>query len=326
MTALTLAPGRVRCGAAWAALLLAAAPAAADDAAGAKTTHTYKTVGEMPVRADVYRPPDGHARPAVVWIHGGALLIGGRKGVPDDLLRLCRAEGAVLVSIDYRLAPATKLPAIVEDVHDAVRWLRAQGPKLFAIDPDRIVVAGGSAGGYLTLMTGVGVEPRPKALVSYWGFGEVDADWLTTPSPHFRARTPVGPRDEVFREVLTNSADNPAATPARVELFHYLRQNGLWCKEVTGFDPAADRRKLDPFCPARNVTPAYPPTLLIHGTADTDVPVGASETMAAALAREKVPHELIVVRGAGHGLGGGDKALVADAHERALAFIRKHLK
>jgi hypothetical protein len=44
------------------------------------------------------------------------------------------------------------------------------------------------------------------------------------------------------------------------------------------------------------------------------------------LARFKVPHELIMVRGAGHGLGGGDKKQVADAHRRALAFIRKHLQ
>jgi dipeptidyl aminopeptidase/acylaminoacyl peptidase len=44
------------------------------------------------------------------------------------------------------------------------------------------------------------------------------------------------------------------------------------------------------------------------------------------LTRHKVPHELITVRGAGHGLSGGDKKAVADAHDKALAFIRKHLK
>ena len=69
-----------------------------------------------------------------------------------------------------------------------------------------------------------------------------------------------------------------------------------------------------------------PPTLLIHGTADNDVPVTASEVMAAQLAQHRVAHELITIPGAGHGLGKGDKKLVADAHERALAFIRRHLK
>ena len=70
----------------------------------------------------------------------------------------------------------------------------------------------------------------------------------------------------------------------------------------------------------------YPPTLLIHGTEDTDVPYELSAAMAKELERHKVPHELVTVKGAGHGLAGGDKQAVADAHARALAFIRRHLK
>jgi dipeptidyl aminopeptidase/acylaminoacyl peptidase len=95
---------------------------------------------------------------------------------------------------------------------------------------------------------------------------------------------------------------------------------------VTGFDPATQRRQLDPYCPVRRLTSAYPPILMVHGTADTDVPYEESAAMARGLARLKVPHQLITVRGAGHGLAGGDKKMVADAHRRALAFIRKHLK
>ena len=53
----------------------------------------------------------------------------------------------MVVSIDYRLAPETKLPAIVEDVQDACRWVRERGPKLFRIAPERLAVMGGSAGG-----------------------------------------------------------------------------------------------------------------------------------------------------------------------------------
>jgi dipeptidyl aminopeptidase/acylaminoacyl peptidase len=65
---------------------------------------------------------------------------------------------------------------------------------------------------------------------------------------------------------------------------------------------------------------------MVHGTADTDVPYEESVAMARGLARLKVPHQLITVRGAGHGLAGGEKTMVADAHRRALAFIRQHLK
>jgi acetyl esterase/lipase len=128
-----------------------------------KRTYTYKTVGDIRVRADVYRPDDGKVRPVVVWLHGGALIVGSRADVPKDLLALCRSEGYVLVSFDYRLAPEVKLPAILDDLRDAFRWLRERGPKLFHANPARVAVAGRSAGGYLTLMAGVCVRPRPPA-------------------------------------------------------------------------------------------------------------------------------------------------------------------
>src|SRR5262249_58321917 len=118
-----------------------------------KKTYTNKTAGDTKIEADVYRPKDATVRPVLVWIHGGAMVMGSRGGVPRDLLDLCRSEGYCLVSIDYRLAPEVKLPAIIEDVKDALRWVREQGPKLFAIDPKKIVVSGGSAGGYMALMT-----------------------------------------------------------------------------------------------------------------------------------------------------------------------------
>ena len=72
----------------------------------------------------------------------------------------------VVVSIDYRLAPQVKLPAIIEDVPDACDWVRERGPELFRIRSDELFVLGQSAGGYLTMMAGLRVQPRPSALVS----------------------------------------------------------------------------------------------------------------------------------------------------------------
>jgi acetyl esterase/lipase len=316
----------------WAAtaLALACPPTVAPrpEAAFSKKTYTYKTVDKVKIQADVYRAEDDAARPVVVWLHGGALIMGGRTGVPQRLLDLCRAEGYVLVSFDYRLAPEVKLPAIIEDVQDAFRWLSEQGPKLLHTDPDRVVVTGGSAGGYLTLMTGFSVKPRPRALVAYWGYGDVDGDWYTKPSDHYRKQVALVGKEEAYKAVggpvLTNT--DGGGQKARGRFYHYLRQNGLWTREVTGFDPAKEPRKLDPYCPVRNVSADYPPTLLVHGTEDTDVPYELSAAMAKELDRRKVPHELVTVRGAGHGLAGGDKKLVAEAHEKAEAFIRKHMK
>ena len=307
--------------------VLLALPVAADEPQFVKKTYTYKTVDAVDVQADVYRADDARVRPVLAEFHGGALIMGSRAGVPKNLLDLCRKEGFALVSFDYRLAPEVKLPAIVEDVEDALRWLRTKGPELFHIDPEQLVVTGGSAGGYLTLLTGFRVGPRPKALVSYWGYGDVDGDWYAKPSAFYRTSGPLVDKEEAMRavggKILTGTSGGRSP---RGQYYLYLRQNGLWTKEVTGFEPGRDRDKLTPYCPVRNVTPEYPPTMLVHGTEDTDVPYEQSSAMARELARHGVAHELVTVSLAGHGLAGGDKALTAQAHEKALAFIRRHLQ
>jgi acetyl esterase/lipase len=310
-------------------LFLSPAVAGAEEPSFLKKTYTYKTVAGVEIRADVHRADDARLRPVVVWLHGGALIVGSRMAVPQRLLDLCRKDGFALVSFDYRLAPEVKLPAIAEDVQDALRWLREQSAKQLHLDPERVVVTGGSAGGYLTLLIGASVKPRPTALVAYWGYGDVDGDWYTKPSDHYRKNVALISKDEAYRAVgakVLTGTDGGDEQKARGRFYHYLRQNGLWTREVTGFDPDKDRKKLDPYCPVRNVTADYPPTLLIHGTEDTDVPYEQSAAMAKELARHKGAHELVTVKGAGHGLAGGDKKLVEEANEKALAFIRRHLK
>ena len=310
-------------------LLTVGAAGAAEPPALVKKSHTYKSVGDLRITADVYRPDGATVRPVVVWIHGGALITGNKSGLPRNLLDLCRDEGYALVSIDYRLAPEVKLPEIIADVEDAFAWLRTDGPKLLHIDPERMVIAGGSAGGYLTLTMGARLKQKPKALVAYWGYGDVDGDWYTKPSEHYRTAMPLIEKGEAYKAVGTKPLTGSEADfdgKARGRLYHYFRQNGLWTKEVTGFDPATQSEKLDPYCPVRNITKDYPPTLLVHGTEDTDVPYVLSANMAKQFERFKVPHEFVTVKGAGHGLSGGDKKLVADAHEKALAFVRAHLK
>jgi len=316
----------------WLCVVSVFGPAAckAAEAPFEKRTYTYKHVGDCIIEADVYRADDAVVRPVVVWIHGGALIMGSRQDVPGRLLDLCRTEGFALVSLDYRLAPEVKLPAIIEDVQDAFRWIRREGPARLRIDPTRMVVAGGSAGGYLTMMTGVCVQPRPTALVSYWGYGSVDGQWYTRPSPYHGEAASLLPAEEMFAAVsgrpITGSDRNLPTHRARGSYYRYLRQNGLWTREVTGFNPDTERAKLDPYCPVRNVTAAYPPILMIHGTEDKDVPYEESAAMARQLARHHVPHELVTVPGGGHGLGGGDPEVIAQAHATALAFIKRHLR
>ena len=166
------------------------------------------------------------ARPVVVWIHGGALIMGHRGGIADRaLLGALTEAGYVVVSIDYRLAPETKLPAIVEDVQDACRWVRERGPKLFRIAPERLAVMGGSAGGYLTLMTGFRVEPRPKALVSFWGYGDIAGAWYSRPDPFYRSQ-PLVSEEEARGAVGRAVISEDLGKNDRPRFYLYCRQQG----------------------------------------------------------------------------------------------------
>ena len=132
------------------ALIIETPDSLADDELPAKmTTYTYKKVGGLEIKADVHRANDEVLRPVVVWIHGGALINGHRGGVSGRVKKRMLDTGYIIVSIDYRLAPETKLPAIIEDIEDAFKWVRKDGAKLFHADTSRIAVMGGSAGGCL---------------------------------------------------------------------------------------------------------------------------------------------------------------------------------
>ncbi len=306
-----------------ASLALTKASLAADQPP-AKQTFVYKTVGQHEIKADVYSGQGEGPRPVVLWIHGGAVISGNREGMLPDFNQRLNQAGYTVVSIDYRLAPETKLPEIFGDVKDACRWIRQQGPKLFNAASDRLVVSGGSAGGFLTLATGFIVEPRPVALVPFWGYGDVSTAWLSRPDP-FYSKQPAVPEAEARGAVGSEPISYPVPGNKRGRFYLYCRQNGIWPREVTGYDPDKEPRAFDAFCPIRNVSPKYPPTLFVHGDRDTDVPYEQSVLMAAELKRQGVEHELITIAGGGHGLGGVDRQIVSQTFDRAVEFIKKHL-
>jgi acetyl esterase/lipase len=296
-----------------------------------KQTYVYKTVQDCPIHADVYRSPGEERRPAILWIHGGALILGDRSDLPREQLDLYLTAGYTVVSIDYRLAPETKLPAILEDVRDAYHWVMRKGAELFNVDPERLAVIGSSAGGYLTLMTGFSVHPRPKALVSFYGYGDILGNWYSQPDPYYNLEPAVSL--EMAYQVIGGPVITGSQSNQRWLFYLYCRQQGLWPKEVTGYNPHTDPQVFEQFCPDRNVTQDYPPTLLLHGDKDTDVPFELSKQMAAALKEQHVPHRLITMKGLGHvfdilpeGLPEGEPLRlkhpkVAEAFEAVLAFL-----
>jgi acetyl esterase/lipase len=289
-------------------------------------THTYKSVGDLAIKADVYRQPANKITPAVVWIHGGA-LIGGNKGdVPGRVKKHMLDAGYTLVSLDYRLAPETKLPEIIQDIEDAFRWIRRDGPDLFNIDATKIAVVGGSAGGYLTLASGFRVRPRPTVLLSLWGYGDLVGDWYSKPSPHPRHQQSKLTRDEAYRQVsgpaISDSRDRKGDGGA---FYQYCRQTGTWPQAVSGWDPIKERERFYPFMPVKNVTAEYPPTVMVHGTNDTDVPHEQSVMMEEQFKQHDVPYAFISVPNGEHGLGGGDPKQIDAAYANAFAFVDEHL-
>ena len=286
---------------------------------GAKT-FTYKTAGGCEIKLDAWGADPKVRKPVIVHIHGGALIIGSRQNPP----RWLNPKGDnVLISIDYRLAPETKLPAIIEDVQDAFRWIHKKGPRLLNIDAGKLVVAGGSAGGYLTLMTGFCVKPRPRALIAVSGYGDITGPWYSRPSP-FYLQQPHVSRENAYASVGTTCVSEGAGSRRRFYL--YSRQNGIWPQEVAGHNPDTEPTWFDRYCPVRNVSGKYPPTVLIHGTADTDVPYAESDAMDKALSHIKVPHKFISVPGGGHGLYGVAASEQTKIYEDAMAFVAEHAR
>jgi acetyl esterase/lipase len=127
--------------------------------------HYSTTAGSYGV-FDLYQPPydAGRARPAVVAIHGGAWTTGDKDWGRKVATELC-PSGFVVVSINYRLAPASVWPAQLEDCQEAVRYVRSHGGAL-GIDPDRVAALGISAGGQLASM--LALRDDTAAVQSSW--------------------------------------------------------------------------------------------------------------------------------------------------------------
>lgn len=111
---------------------------------------TDQTVPRSRVPVRVYRPAGGIARPgpAVVFFHGGGFMIGDLDLEHPRCLEMCRTARAIVISVDYRLAPEHPYPAALEDCHRALSWVLDRGAE-WGVRTDRVAVSGASAGGCL---------------------------------------------------------------------------------------------------------------------------------------------------------------------------------
>jgi acetyl esterase/lipase len=284
-------------------------------------TIRYKSVGACSISADLHRPLDPRGpTPLIVWLHGGALIGGSRTELPAHQRDAYLAAGLSILAVDYRLAPETRLPRILGDVCDAYDWAATAAWRELDVDPERVGVVGHSAGGYLALSIAQRVRPRPRAVVAFYGFGDILGDWSTQPSTFYNRQGPIG-EDEARAGVGGPETSN-ATGEERWRFYRWCRQQGAWPREVTGLDPVAERRELLSYCPVNGVTSSHPPTMLLHGDSDEDVPIAQSATMAAALEAAGVESEFVRLAGLGHGFDGDPTADgTAEAMGRVAAFL-----
>jgi acetyl esterase/lipase len=119
------------------------------------------------VMVRVHRPvAPGPARPCLVWMHGGGLVLGTAEADDPRFDRWCQMFDIVGVSVEYRLAPETKYPGPLEDCYAALRWVHDNAASL-GVDPARIGIGGASAGGGLCAGLGLLARDRGEVPVAF---------------------------------------------------------------------------------------------------------------------------------------------------------------
>lgn len=121
--------------------------------------------GDLALR--IYRPATpAPSRPGIYFIHGGGMVLGDLEINHPTAVMMCEALGAVLVSVDYRLAPENPYPAGLDDCVAGLTWMAGQ-PDELGINPERLALYGGSAGGNLAIATALWIRDHGGPALRY---------------------------------------------------------------------------------------------------------------------------------------------------------------
>lgn len=235
------------------------------------TTVRYGGTDAAPLTLDYYKPAGPAPHPAVIIIHGGGYVGGtSRNGSEAYAADFLAPAGYAVFSINYRLAPAT-FADMIADVQRSIRFVR-HNAQTYAVDPAKIALLGGSAGGYLSNI--VGLLPFSQ---------------LTTADPVDSESDSVAAVVTLYGPCCLNETPPPSTTSAGKPLFDQLLG--------TPATPAA----LLAASPIAHVHAGAPPFLLVHGEQDESVPYVQSIELSNALASAGVRVELIPIPNGRHG-------------------------
>jgi acetyl esterase/lipase len=245
----------------------------------------YAQHGVRCLKLDAWLPA-GDKLPAVILVHGGGWKSGYRSEFAPMAVRLAQ-QGFAALAISYRLSGEARYPAAVQDVQDAVRWVRAHAEELH-IDPQRIALAGGSAGGQLASLAGVTLPDGEgvQAVINIDGLSD-----FTT-------------------ELALKYEDDPTKNPSSAGAWfggRYAEQGALW--------RAAS--------PIQYVGPGMPPMLFI-GSAQPRFSAGR-EDMMARMAQAGVTSEKVMLPDTPHSFWLFDPWLQPTV-DASVAFLRRQLR
>ena len=254
----------------------------------------YATANGRVVRLDLFIPDHVPApRPTILWVRGGGWR-SGDKNVENPCEFLAQ-HGFVAANIEYRGSPEIIAPGNVHDCKAAVRWLRANAGA-YGIDPQRIGVYGGSAGGHLVAL-----------LATTTGVAELEGD---------RGHAGVSSQVQAACDYCGPSDLTRIALPAIRQQFPLLYD--VTAEYLGG--PVDERRELARLVsPLRWVSRTAAPLLIVHGDADSVVPVEESHIFHEALKAAGAVVDLHIVQGGDHSW---DQTLTDD---RMIAFFRQAL-
>lgn len=292
-------------------LLLAAAAARADEPPFTRTEDViYGRKHGMALTLDVFTPKEQANGAAIVFAVSGGWF-SSHDNVPVALVPEYVKRGYTVFAAVHGSQPKFTIPECIADMNRAVRFVRAHAAD-YKIDPQRIGITGGSAGGHLSLMLGTaGSEGNEKA-----------PDPIDRESSRVQAVACLFPPTDFLNYGKPGEIALGRGTLANFRApfdFHEYDANTKEFERIEDVVKILDiGRQISPI---NHVTPDDPPTLIIHGDADTLVPIQQAQIIVDKLKEAGVPAELIVKEGAGHG---GEKfvdgaKLMADWFDKYLA-------